>query len=175
MEISAILDNILNFLLYPEFSGWLLVFKIIFVFFSLILPGFIVFALLKSSWLKRMILWDLKEFLTYRAYLVTKYIKEWKEIKKRLESGLEAEAKLAIIEADVLLNKVLKDMGYEGKTLGEKLDKLTSDILVNLEEVREAHKIYSDIIHDPTYRLNLNEAKRAILIYEKALLHLQAL
>lgn len=175
MEIRVIIDIILNFLLYPNLTGWLLIIKIIFLVISSIFLGFIIWALIKTEWLKRLILWDLKEFLTYRAYLVKKYIEEWKEIKKRLDTGLESEAKLAIIEANSLLNEVLKNMGYPGESLGERLDKLTTDVLSNLEEVREAHKIHSDIIHDPTYRLNLDEAKRAISIYEKALIDLQAL
>ena len=175
MTLTDSINEIVRFLLYPNFIGWLLIIKIIFLGFSAIFLGFIIWALIKTEWLKRLILWDLKEFLTYRPYLVKKYIEEWKEIKKRLDTGFESEAKLAIIEADSLLNEVLKNMGYEGKTLGERLDKLTTDALSNLGEVREAHKIHSDIIHDPTYRLDFNEAKRAISIYEKALVDLQAL
>jgi len=175
MRLADLINEIINFLLYPNITGWLLIIKIIFLAISSIFLVFIIWALIKTEWLKRLIIWDLKEFLTFKAYLVKKYIKEWKEIKKRLDTGLESEAKLAIIEADSLLNEVLKNQGYEGKTLGERLDKLTTDILLNLAEVREAHKIHSDIIHDPTYRLNLDEAKRVILIYEKALSDLQAL
>lgn len=174
-EILEKIEEIIQFILYPEITGWLLILKIIFLAISSIFLGFIIWALLNTDWLKRLILWDLKEFLTYRPYLMRKYVKEWKKIKKRLTTGLESEAKLAIIEADSLLNETLKNMGYPGKSLGERLDELTPDILSNLGEVREAHKIYSDIIHDPTYRLNLDQAERALSIYEKALSDLQAL
>lgn len=175
MRLSELINEITQFLLYPEFSSWLLVIKIIFLGFSLIFLIFIIWALFKTEWLKRLILWDLKEFLTYKPYLFKKYKKEWKKIKKRLEFVSEPEAKLAIIEADSLLDKVLKEKGYAGESLGERLDRLTSDILSNLEAVREAHKIHSNIIHDPSYRLSFNEAKRVISIYEEALSDLQAI
>jgi len=170
-----ILNEILNFILYPKIEGWLLVLKIIFLTFGSFFLGFIIWALIKTSWLKRLVLWDLREFITYRPYGMKKYAKEWEKIKKKLETGLESEAKLAFIEADSLLNESLKRMGYAGESLGEKLNQLTEDVLSNIEEVQGVHKIRNNIIHDPTYKLNLEEAKRALSIYEKALTDLDAL
>jgi len=74
-----------------------------------------------------------------------------------------------------LLDETLKRLGYPGESLGERSEKLTVDILPNLEEVRQVHKIRNNIIHDPTYKLNLGEAKKALAIYEKALINLDAL
>jgi hypothetical protein len=54
------------------------------------------------------------------------------------------------------------------------LQKVTAGTLPNVEEVWEAHKIRNNIVHDPDYRLSLDEAKRALEIYEKALTDLQA-
>lgn len=168
-------NEILSFLLYPQITGWLLILKFVFLFFGFFFLGFVIWALVKTIWLKRAILWDLKEFLTYRPYQAKIFLPKWKRIKERLASGIESEAKLAIIEADSLLNEYLIKIGYPGETLGERLDKLTKDVLSNLEEVREAHKVRNNIVHDPTYRLNLEEAKRVLAIYEKALKDLQAL
>jgi len=168
-------SEIIQFLLYPNFTGWLLSIKIVFLVFGTFFLGLIIFILIKSEWLKRLFLQDLKEFMTYRPYGMKKFVKEWEKIEKRLDTGLEAEAKLALIEADSLLNGVLKRMGYEGKSLGESLEKMTADTLSNLEEIRKVHKIRNNIIHDPTYRLNLEEAKRALTIYERALIDLEAL
>jgi hypothetical protein len=137
--------------------------------------GFIIWALINTTWLKRLILWDLKEFLTYRPYKSKEFIKKWKKIKERIDSGIEAEAKLALIDADSLLDKALKEQGYSGESLGERLEKLTVEILPNLSEVLQAHKIRNNIVHDPTYKLNLEEAKNALAIYEKALTNLDVL
>ncbi|MFQ6049874.1 MAG: hypothetical protein ACE5J0_02420 [Candidatus Paceibacterales bacterium] len=169
------MDDITQFILHPNFAGWLLILKIIFLALSLFFFGFIIFALIKTSWLHRLIIWDLREFLTYRHYGVKRIDKKWREIKERLKLGTESEAKLAVIEADSLLDDILKKLGYTGESLGERLDKLTPDVLVNLEEVRRAHKIRSNVIHDPSYHLDIETAERALKIYEKALVELDAL
>ncbi len=163
------MNSLLQFLLYPNFTGWLLVIKIIFLGFAFYFLGMIINFLVTSSWLKRAVLWDLKEFLTYRAYETKRYGKKWATIKKRLNTGFESEAKLSLIEAETILEEILKNMGYEGESLGERLEKLTTDVIENLEEIKEAHKIKNDIIHDPTYKLSIDEAKKLLVVYEQAL------
>ena len=101
-------------------------------------------------------------------------VKAWAKITSRLETGLESEYKLAVIEADSILDNILNRMGFSGETLGERLNKLTVATLPNCEQVREAHKIRNNIVHDPSYRLGLDEAKRVLGIYQQALRDLQA-
>jgi hypothetical protein len=168
------LENIFNFIISPDFSGWLLVLKILFIIISLIFLGFIVFVLTKTSWLKRMWVWDLIEFFSFRPYGVRRMAKTWTKITSRLETGLESEYKLSVIEADSALDYILKRMEFGGETLGERLEKLTAATLPNLKQVWEAHKIRNNIVHDPDYRLTLDEARRVLGIYEQALRDLQA-
>jgi len=167
--------EIISFLLEPKLSGWLLFLKILFIAASAVFLGFIIFALAKTSWLKRMIIWDLQEILTYRPFGVSKVEKSWQKIKAGLETGIESEYKLSVIKADKILDDTLNRMGFGGVSLGERLDKLTTASLPNLEEVRAAHKIRNNVIHDPDYRLSLEDARKAIAAYEKALTDLQAL
>jgi len=162
-------------LLYPEFTGWLLALKYIFLFCGFFFFGYTIWALFKTSWLKRAILIDLKEFLRYKPFYVEKFLPKWKKIEKRLESEIEADLKLAVIEADELLNKAMEEIGYQGKDLTEKLEKVTEDVISNLEELKEARKVKEDIIQDPSYRLSKEEAKRVLKVYEKSLRDLQAL
>lgn len=169
MEIEEAIQFILN----PTFSGWLLVVKIVFLSISAFFLSFIIWALFKTTWLKRLIIWDLKEFLTFRPLEKQRLIQEWEKIKKRLQSNLETEAKLAIIEADSLLDEVLKNMGYKEESLEEKLKRLPSDLVVNLQEIRQAHKVRDDIVHDPSYKLSLEEAEKVLAIYERALTGLE--
>lgn len=169
------LDNIIQFILDPVLPGWLLIVKFVFLSLGLFFIFFIVWALIKTTWLKRLIIWDIREIMTFRHYGLVRIERKWIKIRERFVMNTEAEEKLAIIEADNLLDEVLKKMGFMDKTLGEKLDKLTIDILSNLNEVREAHKIRSNIIHDPTFRLDRNEAKKVFKTYEKAMVDLQVL
>jgi hypothetical protein len=175
MNYQQTINEIISFLLYPEFTGWLLVLKYIFLFFGFFFFGYTIWALFKTSWLKRAILIDLKEFLRYKPFYVEKFLPKWKKIEKRLESEIEADFKLAVIEADELLNKAMEEIGYQGEDLTEKLEKVTEDVISNLEELKEARKVKEDIIQDPSYRLSKEEAKRVLKVYEKSLRDLQAL
>lgn len=168
------INNIISFIFNPTFTGWLLFLKILFIILSLILSGFIILALIKSSWLKRMFILDIVEFFSFRPYGMRKVEKDWAKITARLETGLESEWKLAIIEVDSISNDILMRMGFAGETLGERLDRLTTVTLPNLQQIRQAHKIRNNIVHDPDYRVSLDEAKRVVAIYEQALKDLQA-
>lgn len=148
------------------------------IIFAIISFGFlfgIVYFLLKTDWLKRVFLQDLVEFLSFKSYEMRKFPKTWDKIIKRLEKGTGAELKLAVIEADDLLNDVLEKMGYSGETLGEKLEQLDKKTLPNLDEISEVHQIRSDIIHDPTFRLNFSQAAKILEVYRKALSSLEAI
>jgi hypothetical protein len=175
MNYQQTINEIISFLLYPEFTGWLLVLKYIFLFFGFFFLGYTIWALFKTSWLKRAILIDLKEFLTYKPFYTKIFAPSWKKIEKRLESEIEADLKLAVIEADELLNKAMEEIGYQGKDLTEKLEKVTEDVISNLKELKEIRKVREDIIQDPTYKLSKEEAKRVLKVYEKSLKDLQAL
>ncbi len=120
-------------------------------------------------------MWDLQEFTTYHPYGVKKLYKQWQKIKMRLDTGLESEHKLAVIEADSILDDTLKKSGFAGETLGEMLEKLTEATVTNLSDVIGAHKIRNNVVHDPDYQMSLDEAHYAIQAYEKALTDLQAI
>jgi hypothetical protein len=168
-------QNLMSFFIYPPESEWLLIVKIVFIVSFLFIIGFIIFALVKSSWLKFLILYDASEFLSFRPFGARKIEKDWRKIIIRLNTGLESEYKLAVIEADNMLNDTLKKMGYKGESPGERLEKLTSATLSNIEEVSAAHKVRNNIIHDPNFKLSLDEARKKLDIFEKAFRDLDAL
>ena len=157
------------------FYNLLLVLKIIFLVISAFFLGMIIYLLIVSDWLKKRFFWDIQEFLTYRAYGAKKMSKEWRKVSARLDTNMEAEYKLAVIEADSILDDTLKRMNFSGDTLGERLEKLTSATLPNVNDVVEAHRVRNNIVHDPDYKLTLEEAKTALQIYERALTDLQVL
>jgi hypothetical protein len=172
-----IINIIIQYLISPPapFDQWIEIIKIIFISISLLLLLFIIFFISKTSWLRSRYLEGITEFLTYKPFGAGKIVKQWEKIKRRLETGLEAERKLIIIEADSIFNNVLERMGYIDENFELRIKRLTPEILPNIEEILEAHKICNNIIYDPDYRLNLDQTKRIILIYEKALIDLQIL
>lgn len=172
-EISQILEiiNLNN----PVFSQFIFILRIVLIIISAFFLGFIVFALIKTYYLRRLILWDVQEFLTYKPYAAKKLYKQWQGTKARLGTGLESEYKLAVIEADSVLNDVLEKMGFAGATLGERLEKVTDETIPNVAEAVDAHKVRNNIVHDPDYHLTLDEARKIINIFERVLTDLQAL
>ncbi len=168
-------NNIISLIVSPPFPGPILFLKIIFLGLSLILSVVIIVLLFRTRWLRFRFLEDIFEFFTYRPYGVKKLVKQWAKIKGRLEVGFESEYKLAVIEADSILDDILKKLGYAGDTLGEKLDNVTSAVIPGVEDAREAHKIRNNIVHDPDYMLDSDTVKRTISTYEKVLTDLGAL
>jgi len=99
----------------------------------------------------------------------------WDEIQKHLNSTKEAEWKFAVIEADSLVDYILKSSGYPGDTMGERLKNIDKTQIVSLNDLWEAHKIRNRLAHDMNYFLRYGEAKRAVQLYEKTLKELNAL
>jgi len=170
-------SDLIPYLISPPhpFDQWLVIARIIFIAVFLFFLFWIIYFISKTSWLRFYFLEDAVEFFTYQPFGARKIVKQWNKIKRRLETGSEPESKLVILEADSMLNDILEKMGFAGGTLGERLKHLTPASLPNIEEVLEAHKIRNNIVYDPDYRLTIDEARRIVLIYEKALINLQAL
>lgn len=176
-NMTNIIVDIANFIINPEISGFLLFLKIFFLILSVIALIFIIaVAFFRTDWFNWWILWDLKEFLTYQPMGLKKVTKEWAKIKKRLETGSESEYKQAIIEADALLNRSLKNLRIGLETLEESLRKRVGpDTISNIEKVKEAHLVRSNIVSDPDFKLSLDQAKELLEIYERALKDLNVL
>ena len=100
---------------------------------------------------------------------------KWEEITHHAESNKEAEWKFAIIEADKLVDDILKSASYPGDSMGERLMNIEKGQLLSLDGLWEAHKIRNKLAHDVSYFLRYAEARRAIALYEVALKELDAL
>lgn len=86
---------------------------------------------------------------------------------------MERDHKKAILEADKLLDHVLKMRGYKG-SLGDKL-KLCNNVFADIDGVWEAHKIRNKIAHELDFRLSTSEGNKAIGNFKRALRDLGAL
>lgn len=97
----------------------------------------------------------------------------WKEIQKTSDQGLIG-AKVAIIEADKLLDHVLKAMLMPGETLGERL-KMATYKYPNIRKIWPAHKLRNQLVHESTVGISVRQAKGALNDYEAALKMLNVL
>ena len=167
-------DNLISFLVYPPEVSWLFIVKAIFIIVSIALMVALIFFHMKCSYLKFMLFMDASEILTYRPFGLKRIEKDWNKVKGRLDTGLESEYKLAAIEADNMMDSILKRMGYGGENLGERLGNLTSATLPNIEEIKEVHQMRNSIIRDPSYTVTLDDARKIMDAYEKGFQDLQA-
>jgi len=171
----ATIENFANYLTAFAYQGPFLALKIIFFILSFLFLIITAYFLKTSGYHKIRIWQDVMEIFTYRPYGIERISKKWQEIKSRLDSPSEAEHKLAVIEAEDILDNILKRMGYKGETLEERLNQLSPFQLPTIGEILEVHKIRNNIIYDPDYRLSLEQAKKILEIYEKTFKDLQAL
>ena len=100
---------------------------------------------------------------------------KWHGIENKLAAGDENSYKLAIIEADKIFDDLLKRLNLPGQDMGERLKGLSSDQVGNLDDVWQAHKLRNRIVHEPDFRPNPTEVKRAIDSYQRALRSLEAI
>jgi hypothetical protein len=141
--------------------------KSVFIFFSFFFLFWIIFFLIKSAYLWNFELY--KESLKGGALPKGKIPKKWQEILSKAESRDEANNKLAIIEADVLLDDVLKRMGFVGDTMSDKLSKIKPDQFKAINELKAAHQVRNNILYDPDFKLSSQRTKEVIGLYEKVL------
>ena len=153
----------------------LLILKMVSLIISLLLIAGIVYCIKKSGWLKVRYGFDVEDFLHAKDTANKNTEKIWAKIQERIKRRSESEFKLAIIEADSFLDKILEKMGYQGETLGDRLQKIDSAILPSLQEIWQAHKLRNDIVHNPDFNVTIEEAEEIIRIYEKALRDLNVL
>lgn len=99
----------------------------------------------------------------------------WQEVVRHLESPVEAQWRFAIIEADKLVDDILRRAGFPGGSMGERLTNASPGQLETLEGLWEAHKLRNRLAHDVGYFLRYTEAKRAIGQFEATLRELNAL
>lgn len=93
---------------------------------------------------------------------------KWVKVQEHINSPNPSDWKLAILEADIMLNEMLEKMSYHGATIGDKLKSIEPSDFDTLDEAWEAHKIRNSIAHEGSdYAINKPEAERVIKLFKK--------
>lgn len=94
--------------------------------------------------------------------------REWDRIIDLASSQNENDWRQGILEADIVLDKLLDHIGYTGKEVGEKLRSAQIGDFVTLDAAWEAHKIRNRVAHDGLdFTLSRRETIRVLGLYEK--------
>ncbi len=92
---------------------------------------------------------------------------KWKQIVEHAESDIPSNWRLAIIEADIMLDDLLFQLHLPGDTMGEKLKAVEKSDFNTIENAWEAHKTRNMIAHEGSdFLLSKRETLRIISLYE---------
>ncbi len=91
----------------------------------------------------------------------------WERVLGYLSTDNPAEWKLAVIEADNMLDDVVKQLRPVGENLGERLKSIAPEDFLTLDDAWEAHKIRNRIAHESGFVLTKPEARKTIERYRR--------
>lgn len=94
--------------------------------------------------------------------------KRWNDIENYLKHQDEMSWKLAVMEADKLLDHALKSRGFGGQTMGERL-KLAAYKYPKIRDVWGAHLTRNKLVHEASFHLSFGQARSAIFSFKHAL------
>ncbi len=96
-----------------------------------------------------------------------KTVLRWDRIKEQLASDNEQSWRLAILEADIMLNEMLDTLGYRGETVADKMRQVDRGDFHTVDLAWEAHKVRNKIAHEgAAHTLTAREARRVIDLFE---------
>lgn len=99
---------------------------------------------------------------------VDRYRTSWLTIEQQLVKGEEASCHLVILNADKLLDQALKQRGFKGETMGERM-KTAKATWSNANNIWTAHKLRNRIAHETDVKVGYDTARRALSAYKRAL------
>lgn len=93
---------------------------------------------------------------------------QWIKVLEHTFSSNPAEWKMAIIDADIMLENLMDEMGFLGETLGDKLKSADQESFPELTRAWEVHTIRNRIAHEGlAFEVSNHESKRVVAIYEQ--------
>ncbi len=102
--------------------------------------------------------------------------RRWSDIQTSLGLGGTTHFGSAVVAADKLLDHVLKQKGYAGDTMGERLKSARDDVSPAIyHNVWQAHKLRNQLVHEVATEVLSFQAKEAIQSYAAMLQELGAM
>lgn len=103
---------------------------------------------------------------TVRAKDMPKTTLRWNRIMEHMESGSEHNWRLAVLEADIMLNELLDVQGYKGETMADKMKQVARGDFNTIDQAWEAHKYRNRVAHEGSeHPITEREANRIIGLY----------
>lgn len=133
------------------------------IFFALILVfGIVVFVILVSRGKSSSVL-D-----------VDKYRSSWLSIEQKLKKDEPTSYVVCLMEADKLLDHALKQRGFKGETMGERM-KTAQPAWRDANIVWKAHKLRNQVAHEQNVQLRYDQTRGALACFKQGLKDLGAI
>lgn len=100
-------------------------------------------------------------------------VKKWDSVERRLESDNPSHYKVAILEADHFADELLKESGFDGENMSERLANIHPGQLQSYENLSQAHAIRNRIVNEPAFTLDRAEAEEILEKYKGLLIELE--
>lgn len=91
---------------------------------------------------------------------------QWDRVLSHIESINESDWRLAVLEADMMLDTLLDSMNLPGETMADKLKAVDQKDFNTIDNAWEAHKIRNQIAHEGDFILSQAEAKRVAGLFQ---------
>lgn len=95
--------------------------------------------------------------------------RNWEKVKEKAETREQVQIKVAIIEADDLINDLIRRMAFPGVDTTERLAGINSGQIENIEDLKKAHSVRNRIVHDEKFIITKEQADETMSAYENFL------
>ena len=164
--VNFIWQGILN-ALFGDGSGmgWLIVFATIII---IILIYVIIYSYIRGKEEDEKFASRLKVYIPKDKVNAPSNNSRWQKILEDLDSTRESDWRLAIIEADTMLDDMTKEKGFIGDTIADRLKNAPSGHFNTVQNAWKGHLVRNRIAHDGSkFELTIAEAREAIENFEK--------
>ena len=105
---------------------------------------------------------------TVAAHDIPRTHLRWNKVVEEASSPDDSKWRLAILEADIMLNELLDVLGYRGETMGDKMKQVDRSNFRTIDLAWEAHTVRNKVAHQgSSLSLTQREVRRVIGLYEQ--------
>ena len=168
-QVEGYLQNTAPPATYQQFiTDWGL-FAAFSIFISLVLASILIYCVVRLFQVRE---FEHKRFeaasATVAAHDVPKTQLRWERILAEINSPSEQSWRLAILEADIMLNELLDSLGYRGETMADKMKTVERADFNTIDLAWEAHRARNRIAHESSETgINQRDAQRTIDLYAR--------
>jgi len=143
------------------------IFTALSLFISLLLAALIIYCVIRIFQIRRHEALKFEAAShTVAAHDVPRSQLRWNRIAEEVRSGVEQNLRLAILEADIMLNELLDVLGYKGETMADKMRQVDKANFNTIDLAWEAHRARNAIAHQgAAVPISERETSRIINLY----------